>query len=105
MIMATDARRGWVGGDWMRRVGKARREWIKDKSAVDGVSVGVDAAMLPICLCQLIDISRPGDVYKSRYSLEKHKIIEDIWTTYLLNKYVPFGEIHHNLHRLRSSNR
>lgn len=55
MIMATDARRGWVGGDWMRRVGKARREWIKDKSAVDGVSVGVDATMLPICLCQLID--------------------------------------------------
>lgn len=70
----------------MRRVGKARREWIKDKSAVDGVSVGVDATMLPICLCQLIDISRQADVYKSRYPLEKHKIIEDIWTTYLLNK-------------------
>lgn len=94
MIMATDARRGWVGGDWMRRVGKARREWIRDKSAVDGVSVGVDATMLPICLCQLIDISRQGDVYKSRYSFEKHKIIEDIWTVlicstnmYLLGKY------------------
>lgn len=36
----------------MRRVGKARREWIRERSAVDGVSVGVEATMLSICLRQ-----------------------------------------------------
>lgn len=60
MMIATDARRGWVGGDWMRRVGKARREWIRDKSAVDGVAVEGEATMLPICLCQFVDILREG---------------------------------------------
>lgn len=88
MMMATDARRGWVGGDWMRRVGKARREWIRERSAVDGVSVGVEATMLSICLRQFVDISREGAVYKSRYPPEKHTRIEDIPITNPLNEYL-----------------
>lgn len=39
-MRATDARRGWVGGDWIRRGGVVRSDWKRDSKAAAGEAVG-----------------------------------------------------------------
>ena len=45
MMRATDARRGWVGGDWIRRGGVSRRDWRRGRrSSARNGDVGVWSA-------------------------------------------------------------